>query len=178
MPLFDADNRLRSDDCAIQARDAQNLTMETYWFQDMRGVAGQLCGLSEADQAELSRKHKSNDGYGMKSELIGVDSGFRFPTGGYTHDGGRQSLATRIFGAVPDMGRGIFDSCIESKLKLSGTRSHDCSYRFAETDFDRFDPGVKKVDVVNIVQPYPVGQSSRDIARESMFVRSSSRCAP
>lgn len=177
MPLFDADNRLRSDACATNARDAQNLSMEGYVFRDIRANANaHPCSteLSRQDCLELEARIQNNDGYGVTPTGIDDDSGFRFPVGGNTHDRARQSLATRVFVSIPDMGRGGLDASVESKLLLSGNSGtyRACAHRFAELSYNRFDPGVRRVDVKNVVQDFPAGQASRDISRSNAFIES------
>lgn len=173
MPLFDADNRLRQDLCATNARDSRNLWMETYMFRDLR-MCGTVCPpvLSPQDCVDLRSRIQSRDGYGVTSCGIDGDSRMRFPVGGVTHDRSRQSLGTRVFASVPDMGRGGLDAGIESKLLLSGDSgtSRVCAHRFAEISYNRFDPGVQKVGVQHIVQPYPAGVPSRDVSRSDSFL--------
>lgn len=177
MPLFDTDNRLRSDHCAANARDAQNLSMEGYVFRDIRANANHHpcpIELSRDDCIELESRIQSRDGYGLTPSGIDSDSGFRFPVGGSTHDRARQSLATRVFVCAPDMGRGGLDAHVESKLLLSGDAgtARVCAHRLAELSYNRFDPGVRRVSVQNIVQPFPGGQASRDISRSDAFMES------
>lgn len=163
MPLFDADNRLRSDLCAVNKRDAQNLSMEEYVFRDVRKMSPTSCPaeLSPADCAELGARLQSSDGYGIASKGIDSDSDLRFSM--FTHDRTRQDLPSRMFKAAPDMGRGGLDATVESRLLLSGDlgTSRVCTHRFAELSYNRFDPVVQSVPVSNIVQPFPAGQPSR-----------------
>lgn len=175
MPLFDTDNRLRSDVCARHAQDAQNLTFAGYVFRDSdrNSKPSHPQGLTTEELSELSTRTRSRDGWGIMPDAVNVDSAFRTPNGGYTHDRTRQGLSTRVFGAAPDLGRGGLDAAVESRLQsqLSGNGTErECSYRFAEVDYDRFDPGVRPVAVTNIVIPFPAGEPSRDIARSSAFL--------
>ncbi|MEW5315099.1 MAG: hypothetical protein WDW38_006551 [Sanguina aurantia] len=171
MPLFDADNRLKSDRCAVNLRDSQNLSMESYTFRDMR--FGMACpgDLSSDECAQLQARLHSSDGYGVQPGNIDEESGLRCPSGGITHDKSRQGLASRVFEAAPDMGRGGLDANVESRLLLSGEQgtARNCAFRFAERSYNRFDPGVQKVAVENIVQAFPAGEPSRDIARSDAF---------
>lgn len=161
MPLFDADNRLRSDVCAQLKRDSQNLSIEEYILRDIRICHGCPAELSSQDCAELNSRIQSNDGFGVTACHIDSDSDLRFPV--YTHDRSRQSLASRVFMAAPDMGRGGLDASVESKLLLSGDSgtSRVCAHRFAELSYNRFDPVVQRVPVKHIVQPFPAGEPSR-----------------
>lgn len=161
MPLFDADNRLRSDLCAINKRDSQNFMMEDYVFRDVRATHACPKDLSPSDCEDLERRIKNCDGFGVTSGVIDSDSDLRFPF--YTHDRTRQSLNSRVFLAGPDMGRGGLDTSIESKLLLSGDSgtARVCAHRFAELSYDRFDPMITRVPVENIVKPFPAGEPSR-----------------
>lgn len=172
MPLFDADNRLRKDLCATNARDSRNLGMEEYMFRDMRVCHHCPSDLSQQDCVDLESRIQSGDGFGVGSCGIDGDSQLRFPVGGSTNDRTRQSLGTRVFASIPDMGRGGLDAGIESKLLLSGDSgtSRVCAHRFAEISYNRFDPGVRKVGVQNIVKPFPAGVPSRDVARSDAFL--------
>lgn len=174
MPLFDADNRLRSDLCATNARDSRNLSLEEYLFRDLRTTHACPVELSQKDCAELQARIQSGDGFGVTADVIDSDSQLRRPLGGCTHDHTRQTLSTRVFASIPDMGRGGLDAKIESKLLLSGDSgtSRVCAHRFAELSYNRFDPGVHKVAVDNIVQPFPAGEPSRDISRSDAFLES------
>lgn len=172
MPLFDADNHLRSDLCATNLRDSRNLLMEAYQFRDVRTSRACPQNLSKQDCSDLESRSQSRDGFGVVSSSIDGDSSLRFPVGGSTHDHTRQSLGTRVFVSAPDMGRGGLDATVESKLFFSGHSgtSRVCAHRFAEVNYNRFDPGVLRVAVENIVQPYPAGVPSRDISRCDEFL--------
>lgn len=174
MPLFDADNRLRSDRCAVNLRDSQNLSMESYTFRDVRFGMDCPVNLSQDECAQLQARLHSGDGFGVQPNNIDEESDLRCPYGGITHDKSRQGLATRVFEASPDMGRGGLDANVESRLLLSGElgSSRSCAHRFAELSYNRFDPGVRGVAVENIVQPFPAGEPSRDIARSDAFTSS------
>lgn len=174
MPLFDADNRLRSDRCAVNLRDSQNLSMETYMFRDMRFGMACPTNLTPMECSQLSTRLHSGDGFGVQPGDIDEESDLRCPSGGITHDKSRQGLATRVFEAAPDMGRGGLDANVESRLLLSGEQgtARNCAYRFAEHSYNRFDPGVQKVAVENIVKPFPAGEPSRDLARSDAFTSS------
>lgn len=161
MPLFDTGNRLRSDLCAVNKRDAQNLSMEEYLFRDIRVSPACPHQVSKSDCEDLEARIKSSDGYGITASGVDSDSDLRFPN--YTHSRARQDLASRVFVAAPDMGRGGLDASIESKLLQSGNlgTSRVCAHRFAELNYNRFDPVVEAVPVDNIVQPFPAGEPSR-----------------
>lgn len=166
MPLFDADNRLRSDACATNKRDLQNLSMEEYVFRDIRAHAnehGCPSTLSTSDCKDLKARVQTGDGFGVTASSIDSESDLRFPVGGTTHTRARQSLSTRVFVASPDMGRGGLEPNIESKLLLSGDTgtSRVCAHRFAEVSYDRFDPVVTLLDVKNVVKAFPAGEPSR-----------------
>lgn len=174
MPLFDADNRLRSDLCATNARDSRNLSLEEYVFRDLRTTHACPVGLSQEDCSDLQSRIQSGDGFGVTADVIDSDSLLRRPLGGITHDHTRQTLCTRVFVSVPDMGRGGLNANIESKLLLSGDSgtSRACAHRFAELSYNRFHPGVQHVAVDNIVLPFPAGEPSRDISRSDAFLES------
>lgn len=169
MPLFDTDNRLRADACAANQRDFQNLSMEAYTLRDVRVSPACPPDLSDQDCAELEARMGNGD---LLAASIDSDSSMRYPVGGSTHDHTRQSLGTRVFGSVPNMGRGGLNAGVESKLLLSGDSgtSRVCVHRLAEVDYNRFDPVVRQVPVEHIVLPYPAGVPSRDISRSDGFL--------
>lgn len=179
MPLFDADNNLRSDLCATNARDAQNLSLEAYMFRLLRISHTCPSFLSQQDCANLEARIQSGDGFGVTAKGIDGDSDLRLPV--LTHDHARQSLGTRVFVSVPDMARGGLDATVESKLLLSGDSgtSRVCAHRFAEQSYNRFDPAVCRIGVEHIVQPFPAGVPSRDISRSDAFMEGQGyrRCA-
>lgn len=172
MPLFDTDNRLRSDPCAVRQRDLENFGLAGYTLLDQDRWSIPICpeGTTARDCLELESKIRSGDGFGIRAAEIDGDSSFRNNSTAYTHGRTRQSLSTRVFGAAPDRGRGGLAADVESRLTLSGGVDRDCTHRYAEVNYDRFDPGVRPVGVQHVVVPFPAGRPSRDIARSPAFL--------
>lgn len=171
MPLFDAYSRLSLDLCALATRDDMNLQYATYNMESMRNPGG-ACAKSVVDMQTQNTHLLIRPGYGLDPTFIDVDSRMHTSRDQLTHGRSRQPLASRVFTAAPDFGRGGLVSDVESSL-LSG---HDTSVmrecgHVTEVDWNRFDPGVCPSSVENIVNPWPIGEPSREIARSAAFIR-------
>ena len=171
MPLFDAENRLRTDGCAtdLYFKDLQKYASYYMFNRD----DDKACGSSKDRMKEFASQHRNLqpwDGFGLDRGLCDVDSAFRYAADGITHAKCRQQLPNRLFQAVPQLQRGVVLPGLESRL-LSGadtSRIRQCD-RVSEKDNDKiFHPYVS-----NVVEPTGarIGlRSSRDIARSREFL--------
>jgi hypothetical protein len=84
-------------------------------------------------------------------------------------------LPKRVFTAAPSLNRGQPRSQKRELNAWTGTDTswiNDCSYKNAEVNYNRWDPGLCPVSVKNIVSDSPRGGvSSRDISRQVAFKR-------
>lgn len=176
--MFDKDNRLNADACAIDARNNFNDGCRDYVLTNLRPDGGSCCPTNGAARDPLlshAVKHRNLvpwTGYGWNT--CGVDDDSRLRVDAVvTHSRGRQQLAKRVFQAGPDLSRGTYAIQVEDGLRngMDTTALNDCS-RVTEKDYKRFVPGVCKVDVCNIVPSFWVhgGAPSRDIARSDAFL--------
>lgn len=171
MPLFDAYSRIALDPCALATRDDMNLQYATYNLASTRNPGG-ACASHVLDMHTQNTHLLITPGYGLDPCFIDVDSRMHTSRDQLTHGRSRQPLASRVFTAAPDFGRGGLVSDVESSL-LSG---HDTSVlrecgHVTEVDWNRFDPGVCPSSVENVVNPWPIGEPSREIARSAAFIR-------
>lgn len=173
MPLFDADNRLTMDVCAVGLKDRGNKDISSYLLTNLRAP----CTVDVAASAPLAvaAEHRnlwSWDGYGLNTCAVDADSRLRVDSE-VTHMRARMQLPKRVFEASPDLSHGQPAPDAVSKIvygKEFGGRACD---RLAERDWDRFDPGVCKVAERHIIPPWTNGgDASRDIARSDGFLQS------
>lgn len=176
MPLYDADNRLADDQCAVMARIRDNESILAYNLYDKYGQCGKSCGDRKDKLRDFSVRHPNLrfwDGYGMAPCDVDGDSKLRHEAQ-WTNAKERQQLATRVFGAAPDLSRGEARPNVESTL-ISG---QDTSYqrqcqKLAEVTWDRFTPNVDVQCVDHIIPTWTWGgDASRDIARSRQFLES------
>jgi hypothetical protein len=174
MPLYDADNRLADDQCAILTRLRDNESILAYSLYDKYGMCGKQCKDRKEKIREFSTQHPNLrywDGYGMAPCDVDGDSQLKHEAK-WTNPRSRQQLSTRVFGAAPDLSRGEVMPNIESTLIAGGDTSYQrqCG-RLAEQDWDRFAPNVDVQCVEHIVPQWTWGgDSSRDIARSKDFL--------
>jgi hypothetical protein len=176
MPLYDAENRLTSDSCALGTRLQANHEQFDYNLLNLRPDGGVCCAQTPRDPLLTSAVQHRNlvpwSGYGWNTCSVDDDSRLRVDAL-VTNNRGRQQLAKRVFEAAPDMSHGVPKVEVESGLRngLDTSPLNDCS-RVTEKDFRRFIPGVCDVPVESIVPTFWVngGASSRDIARSDVFL--------
>lgn len=171
MPLFDADYRLTSDACSIQARDNENQSRLDYIAFDP--------GFDREKAAMLAQAHpnlRRKDGYGLDPSMIDQDSCIK-KSALQTASKERQPLTRRYFFAAPNLTRGLACdalTCHENALIMGDdtTVHRQCGTRLSEMDFDRYAPNVRPVRVDNVVPDWTWGgASSRDISRTPEFMK-------
>lgn len=176
MPLYDAENRLTSDACALGVRLRGNKEIESYTLTNLRPDGGSCCTKKPRDPTLNAAVEHRNlvpwSGYGWDTCKVDEDSFLRVDAL-VTNPRGRQQLSKRVFEAAPDMSHGVPKVDVESGLRtgLDTAPLNDCS-KVTEKDFRRFVPGVCDVPVDSIVPTFWVngGASSRDIARSDVFL--------
>ena len=176
MPLWDADNRLADDKCALLARLRDNEALSAYRFYDPYGRCTTPCTERQRMLSSFAARHPSmqyRDGFGMAPCDVDGDSALKHSSR-WTNAKERQQLPKRVFTSAPDLARGSANTSTESAL-LSGEDTaalRQCS-RLSELNFGRFDPNVDVQCAEHVVPPWTWGgASSRDITRSPEFLAS------
>jgi hypothetical protein len=176
MPLWDADNRLADDKCAILARLRDNDSLLEYRFYDPYGRCKTPCQDRKRMLANFAAHHPNLhfwDGYGIAPCDVEGEGQLNHASA-WTNAKERQHLPKRVFTSAPNLARGIIQPNTESVL-ISGEDTsslRECG-RLAERDFDRFVPGVQVQCVEHTVPSWTWGgDSSRDITRSKDFLAS------
>ncbi len=175
--MFDGQNHLRLDTCALRLKDRDNTSYAAYNLTNLRAMCPDENGggLSKQHPLSVSLAYRNLwvwDGYGINPQAVNVDTAFKETA--LTHPRTRMQLPKRVFEAVPDLSHGRLVPDVESRL-LSGhdtSAQRDCD-RVTEKDYKRFDPGVCTISTVHIIPPWTNGGApSREIARSDAFLRS------
>jgi hypothetical protein len=172
MPFFDAENRLRTDKCYVDAVMDGNRRQVVYNTTNMR--SGQCDNEKVKKFVAENANLKSWDGYGWSPCRIDGDSRFRYDPDTLTHYKCRQQLQNRVFQAVPQLYRGTVLTNVESRIKNSQdtSRLRMCD-RISEKTWDVFNPSVTSKDTKHVIQSWTHGgENSRDIARSDEFLQS------
>lgn len=171
MKLFDVQENLGNDDCAINGRNTLNENIRNYTFDNFHGD-----GRNRDKLLDFTKDHNNlrfTDGY-VPGGAIDKDTEFR--TTNEWHQRGRQQLPARIYHAVPDLSRG--DVQDDSGVR-AGETTFDKASSLAGVSIDRFVPLIPQKerevqDPNNIVSSDWVrgGQSTRDLTRTVAFITS------
>ena len=171
--MFDIQNRVRIDDCAITAKEYQNASINDYSLWNTYFMACDESGEKQVEEfaAQNINLHYRN-GVGMTTAChVDNDTDMR-NNAVWTSEKPRTQLFTRFYQANPDMTRGIPQPHIENPL-IQGNNIKNNSYRneIEELDYDRFVPFVPYMkenvqNVENIVLPFhQTGEDTREIMR-------------
>lgn len=176
MPLYDADNRLSDDPCALMNRMRANDAILQHTLLNVYGTCDKTCEERKEKLKTFASMHPTLqfvDGYGLAPCDVDEDSALRHEQK-WTNPKYRQQLRTRVFGAAPDLARGTPKPATESIL-ISGqdtTHARQCA-RLAEVNWDRFAPNVHVQCEEHIIPEWTWGgESSRDISRSREFLQS------
>ena len=180
MPLYDADNRLNSDQCSINLHDKDNENIFNYRFANLRhsdlshDEHGERLRTHPLEQCARNRNLRIWNGYGVNGGVVDSDSLLR--DGETTHFRSRKQLPKRIFHASPDFSRGHSSPVVEHDIVTGGNnprKDGGVPDKLAEQQWNRFDPAVRPVSVDNIVPTWTNGGvPSRDVARSDEFLTS------
>lgn len=176
MPLWDADNRLADDKCAILTRLRDNESLNAYRFYDPYGRCTKPCEDRKKALSEFATHQPKMhfwDGYGISPCDVEGDSRLKHQAK-WTNAKERQQLPKRVFTSAPDLSRGEVHANTESVL-ISGQDTSSLKHcgKLAEVTFDRFVPGVEVQCVESIIPTWTWGgDSSRDITRSKEFLAS------
>lgn len=179
MQVFNEENRLSGDKCALLTRELQNRSVTDYYLYNM--FPSSQC---DEDQSSLQDFMTNNpnlrfkDGYGYLNECtVDVDSEIR-NNQKLTNFREKEQLCTRWNHAVPDLGKGGLIPNIESRLKFAEDTSDlkDCSI-LQEKSFDRFTPMIQCLSGAiqnpeNLILPFERGGSfTRDYVRNDEYLQ-------
>jgi hypothetical protein len=177
MPLYDADARLSDDKCAIITRLRDNQSMIAYRLFDPHAVCSKDCKERQTQLKEFATDHpmlQFRDGFGLSPCDVDGDSDLR-NNAAWTNPKCRQQLPARVFGAAPDLSRGLVRPNTESVLVQGQdtTILRQCGRKLSEVDYNRFGIGIDVQCADHVVPPWQWGgESSRDIARSREFLES------
>jgi hypothetical protein len=175
MKVFDTQNRLGTDACAIDARNYQNSSINDYQLWNTY-----MMDCNDGEEKRLRQFMIDNpnlhyrDGYGYTTSCyVDNDSEVR-NNAKITNEKAKCQLFTRFYQANPDLSKGRVVPNLESRLKYADdtTQIRQCQ-RLTETNFNRFTPLVPCLaqtvqDPKHIVLPFNQGgESSRLIMRDS-----------
>lgn len=175
MKYFDLQARIGTDDCAVNARDHQNASMNDYHLWNT--YMSKCDAAREKEIADFASSHANlryRNGYGIASAChIDHDSEVR-NNAKLTNEKAKVQLFTRFYQASPDMSRGKSAPNLESRL-IHGedtTQVRQCN-RLMERDFDRFVPMLPCLkdsvqDAKHIVPAWTWGgDNSRNLMRDA-----------
>ena len=175
MRVFELQNRLSTDDCALETKDLQNKSIADYIMFNMYPTAD--CGDTRTKLEEFMVENPNlvyRDGFGnVNSCTVDDDSGIRNDPTKITHFKEKHQLCTRWHQAVPDYGKSGLVPNVESSLKMGADTSYlrSCD-RITEKTFDVFVPfntcGLLNPDVV---PPFEMEVSTRDFVREDDYAK-------
>lgn len=128
--LFDMQQTLGADQCAVDAERQYNTEAFKYQIRNLRGLDRDTLLDFSADHVNLRFK----DGYVAPPDAIDTDTSVRIGKEWYPR--GKQQLPSRIYHAVPDMTRGQIQDV--SKVIPESTAGREQS--LAGVQIDRFEP--------------------------------------
>ena len=177
--LFDQQNTLFQDNCEVEARVHTNKSIADYrLFNNYLPEDCNTCNDNKLNEFVTSNQNlRYKNGVGnIPPCSVDIDSELRnkFQMGFK----GRDSLCTRWYTAVPNLGRGGLIPNVESRLKMNEDTSdiRDCD-RITEKDFNRFIPlpgcmanTIQNAD--NIVEKWTRGgEFTRDYVRDDTYLK-------
>ncbi len=178
MKFFENENRLGTDECAMNAKDYQNSSINDY---SLWNVYNMNCAPQrEKELEDFSIKHPNlhyKNGYGYTNGCY-VDNDTELRHNALiTNEKSKTQLFTRFYQANPDLSKGTSVPNVESRL-ISGddtTQYRQCD-RLGERDFDRFTPLIPCLENIqdpeNVVLPFHQGgENSREMMRSAMVLK-------
>lgn len=166
MPLYDATNRLKTDDCTTATDYAENLRYVEYQCNNHR----RACGDQQNRDFALEYKNLiAWDGYGINGCTVDDDSKTKMQL---MRGRSKKQLPNRVFHAVPNLYRGTVLPGLESRIQngLDTTYIRECD-KLSEKAWDVFHPAVDRREYMVPNWTWG-GDSSRDIARSDGFLQS------
>lgn len=178
MRLFDEENRLTTDKCAVLTKELQNRSVNDYYLYNMYPTSTCEDTSSMDDFVANNPNLRYKEGYGfLNSCTVDEDTKLR-NNAQMTNFRGKEQLCTRWEQAAPDLGRGGLIPNVESRLKMSEDTSDIkiCDI-LQEKDFNRFIPmvGCLQQSIQNpqhIIMPFDRGGAfTRDYVRSDEYLQ-------
>jgi hypothetical protein len=179
MKFFDNENRLGTDECARNAKDYQNSSINDYnlWnVYNMDCAPGREKELEDFATKNLNLHYRNGVGY-TNSCYVDNDTEMR-NNGLITNEKAKCQLFTRFYQANPDLSKGKSVPNVESRLIYSeDTTQYRQCHRLGERDFERFVPLIpciedKIQDPDHIVLPFNQGgENSREMMRSAAVLK-------
>ena len=175
MRVYNHENRLSIDGCALMVRELQNKSIEDHMFENYYYTKDCKCNV--LDDFLFDNNMVIKDGYGVSTGcVIDNDSELRLK-GIWTNERDKVQLCTRWNKGVPNLNKGGLIPNVESLMKNGDDTSdiRNCD-RITERDFDRFVPLVGCLASAvqnpnNIVEPWVRGGThTRNEVRSSEYL--------
>ena len=175
MKLFDKSHRVGSDTCATDAKLDQNKSMEDYMLFNSYKTNIPNCdkSLTKLQEFAINNHMVPNDGYGFTNGCkVDTDSDIRMYN--LTNTKQKNQLFSRIFQAVPNLGKGDIDSLKESRIQQGENQYND--FECHGQSFDVFTPMLpcleKSIQDTNHIIPTWTrgGESTRDTLHQKYFL--------
>ena len=175
MKLFDKEHRVGSDTCATNAKLEQNKEIENYMLFNMYKTNIPNCDkpIDKLQDFATNNHMIVKDGYGVSSSCK-VDNDSQVRTHNMTNDRSRTQLFSRIFQAVPNLGRGEVNVEAESMIQQGENQYND--FECLGQPFDVFTPMLpclkESIQDPNHIIPQWVrgGESTRDTLKQKEFL--------
>jgi hypothetical protein len=170
MRYFELSDQIKSDACAIEARQRESQSVEEYLLRTQCYLPQQFKD-DAVDAVNSNRRLIIKDGYGIpNADVIDTDSFIKYQSE-FTNVKQKTQFNVRAFHACPDLSKGTLFANTESEL-LSGTSTlpqKHCGFKLAEVNYDRFVPMTEcvrdfyKNESEVLPDMLSIGESSRDI---------------
>lgn len=140
--IFDWENKLTMDSCALQAKENDNISIVDYYTYNSINCENQDSKpCSKTDLMYYNPNLRFRNGYGLTDACnVETDSKARYVQ--FTHGPEKKQLCVRNFKAVPDFAKGNLSiTTIDSYLKnaLDTSVDKDCA-KLSEKTIQRFIP--------------------------------------
>lgn len=181
MRSFDNKTRLKDDECALTADDAQNKNVYEYSifnnYQTNKNKASECkSNYNKIMDFTIENHLNMRDGFGL-TNACGIDVDSKVRNDFEMHDKGKIQLTTRTFTGVPNADKGGLEADIDAKL-TQGTftsKKETCEV-LSEKCFDRFEPMPENIlksvqNVENIIPSWQWGgEGTRDVLSQRDFL--------
>lgn len=172
MRYFELTDQIKQDPCAIEAKNKDQQAIEDYYLMTH-------CHMSKTHRKKAmdivlnNRNIRLRDGHGVANgDVIDHDSKIKYNSE-MTNSREKKQFGVRTFHGCPNMSRGTLLPNIEHELVTGSSTLHEkqCSFKFAEVDYNRFVPlnecveNFYKTESMTIPEFHTIGQSSKDILR-------------
>lgn len=176
MKVFDADNRLTQDSCALITKDLMNKSLNDYYMYNMYSTS--QCKTEDIQNFTINNPNlRYKDGFGNVNACTVDDDSELRNNAKLTNLREKEQLCTRWYQAGPNIGKGGLIPNIETRLLFaedtSGIRECDV---VSEKNFDRFIPMIGCIqdniqNPENIILPFERGGIiTRDFVKQDEYL--------